>query len=157
MRSAIQGGILAGKADFEIWAAMYGIKINRYHTETCRFYEQPFRSAINNSNQTIIYCGVGSHHQNAIVEINIQIITLGDRKLLLNSKIYWPKAITTLLWPYELKAFSGIFNELKVNDYGITPMKKLSSTTTDITIKNHHTWGCPVYSWMQHNKETYLS
>ena len=28
---------------------------------------------------------------------------------------------------------------------GITSMEKFSGTTTEITIKNHHTWVCPVY------------
>ena len=32
-----------------------------------------------------------------------------------------------------------------MNYYSITPMEKFAGITTDITIKNHHTWGCPVY------------
>ena len=50
-----------------------------------------------------------------------------------------------MLWPYVLKAFAEELNLLKVGDDGITPMEKFSSTTTDISIKNNHTWGCPVY------------
>ena len=50
-----------------------------------------------------------------------------------------------MLWPYELKAFAEQFNVLKVDGYGITPMENFAGTTTYINIKNHHTWGCPVY------------
>ena len=44
-----------------------------------------------------------------------------------------------------MKAFSEQLNEIKVDDCGITPMEKFAGITTNITIKNHHTWGCPVY------------
>ena len=36
-------------------------------------------------------------------------------------------------------------NVLKLGGDRNTPMEKFPVTTTDITIKNHHTWGCPVY------------
>ena len=32
-----------------------------------------------------------------------------------------------------------------MEDDGITPMEKFAGTTTDITLKNCDTWGCPVY------------
>ena len=32
-----------------------------------------------------------------------------------------------------------------MDDDGITPMDKFVGTTTDITLKNHHTWVCPDY------------
>ena len=47
--------------------------------------------------------------------------------------------------PDVLKAFIDKLNLPKVNYYSITPMEKFAGITTDITIKNHHTWGCPVY------------
>ena len=36
-------------------------------------------------------------------------------------------------------------NELKVDDDGFTLMENFVSTKTDIIVKNHHTWVCPVY------------
>ena len=59
---------LEGKPAFEIWAAKFGVKNHRYHANNGRFSEQPFRSEIEDFNQTITFCGVGSHHQNAIVK-----------------------------------------------------------------------------------------
>ena len=64
----IQEGTLSGKTAFEIWTAISGVKINKYDIDNGRFSEQSFRSAIDGSNQTIIFFGVVSHHQNAIVE-----------------------------------------------------------------------------------------
>ena len=50
-----------------------------------------------------------------------------------------------MLCLYELKAFAEKFNGLNVDFGGINPMEKFSGTTTDITLKNHNTWGYPVY------------
>ena len=90
-------------------------------------------------------CGVGYHHQNAIVERKIETLTLGDRSFLLNAKRYFPEAITTMLCPYALKVFAEQLNVLNVDCDGITPMENVLGTTPDITIKNHHIWCCPVY------------
>ena len=49
--------------------------------------ERPFRSGIEDSNQTIKCCGVVSNNQNYIVEIKIKTITLGSRTLILHEKI----------------------------------------------------------------------
>ena len=68
-----------------------------YHADNGRFSGQPFRSAIEYSNQTITFCGVRSHHQNAIVESKIQILTLGSITLILHVKRYWLEAITKML------------------------------------------------------------
>ena len=50
-----------------------------------------------------------------------------------------------MLWTYALKYFAEKLNELKVDDDGITSMGEVLGTTKDITLKNHHTWGCTVY------------
>ena len=81
---------------------------------------------------------------NAIVERKIKTLTLESRTLHLYAKIYWPEEITTMLWPYSLKVFAEQLNVLKVDDNEITPMEKFSGTTTDIYLKNSHTWGFPV-------------
>ena len=58
----IQEETLSGKSTFEIWADTFGIKINRYHADNVRLSEEPFRSSIEVSNQTITFLGVGYHH-----------------------------------------------------------------------------------------------
>ena len=50
-----------------------------------------------------------------------------------------------MLCPYALKVSAEQFNELKVYGYSITPMENFPGKTTDITLKNRHTWGCPVH------------
>ena len=50
-----------------------------------------------------------------------------------------------MLWPYAMNAFVDQFNLLKVDDDGINTTEKFAGITIDINLKNHHTWGCPVY------------
>ena len=55
--------------------------------------------------------------------------------MILHAKIYWPEAITTILWTYSLNYFAEQLNVLKVYDDGINPMEKFVGTTTYIYIK----------------------
>ena len=77
-----------------MWASTFGAKIHIYHTYNGRFYLKPSRSSVEYSNHTITLCGIGSHHQNFIVERKIQTLTLGAGTLILHEKIYLPEAIT---------------------------------------------------------------
>ena len=49
-------------------------------------------------------CDVGYYHQNAIVEREIQTLTVGYITLLLHENIYCPEAMTKMLWPHKLRA-----------------------------------------------------
>ena len=65
--------------------------------------------------------------------------------MLLYANRYWTEAISKNLRPYILKAYEEKFNDLKLDEYVITTMENFPGTTTDITLKNHHTWVFPVY------------
>ena len=106
MIRTIQQDNLSGKSVFEIWAVTFWVKINRYYVDNGIFSAQPFISSIEDANQAIIFCEVGYHHQNAMAERKIQTIALRARTLLLHENIYWPEAITTILWTYALNDFS---------------------------------------------------
>ena len=82
------------------------IKIKGYHKDNKRCAEQPFRSSIENSNQTINVFGIGSHHKNATVKRKPQTLTLGTVTLFPHAKICFPEAITTMSRTYEVKAFA---------------------------------------------------
>ena len=83
---------LAGKSAFEIWADIFGIKTKIYHADNGRFSEQPFKSEIEYSNQTIKLYGVGYHHQNTIIKRKIETLTLWFPENLLN-------IVPSAVWP----------------------------------------------------------
>ena len=49
-----------------------------------------------------------------------------------------------MLCPYIMKAFLEQLNELKVDYDRVTTMHKISGTTSDINVKDHHTRLCLV-------------
>ena len=57
MGSTSQEQTLSGKVAFEIWNDTFGVEIKIYHAYNGKFSEQPFRSAIEDSNQTITIFG----------------------------------------------------------------------------------------------------
>ena len=75
IRSTRQEVKLSGKSAFGIWSANFAVKVHRCYAENGRFSEQPFGSSVENSNQKISFCGIGSHHQNSFVESKIQTLT----------------------------------------------------------------------------------
>jgi hypothetical protein len=98
------------------------------------------------SNQTIAFCGVGSHHQNGIAEQKMKDITLVGRTLLLHAKRMLPEYISTILWPFAIKCYEDQMNNSTFGADGRTPFETLAGLdSTPINLSNFHTFGCPCY------------
>jgi hypothetical protein len=59
---------LLAKSSFERHANEGGVSIISYRADNGQFADTGFQQAIKDSNQKIIYCAVGAHHQNGIIE-----------------------------------------------------------------------------------------
>eukprot|EP00804_Cyclotella_cryptica_P006358 CCRYP_010171-RA/>CCRYP_010171-RA protein AED:0.34 eAED:0.25 QI:0/0/0/1/0/0/2/0/539 len=94
---------LAAKQEFENRCATKGIKIEQYHAENGQFADPAWKEDCKLKNQKLTFCGVGAHHQNAIVERKIKDLTLTARTLLLHAMRFWPKYISQILWPFAIK------------------------------------------------------
>ena len=96
--------------------------------------------------QPITFCGVGAHHQNGITENTIKQLTLISRTLLVHAQGLWPEYITTMLWPYALKAAQDRMNQLNIDLDGRTPDMKFSGVVSKVLrLRDFHTFGCPCY------------
>ena len=136
---------LKSKHGYEREAATFGVKIKLYHADNLRFNDNNFMGDCITANQKITFCGVGAHHQNAVVESKIKILTNGARTVLLHAKRKWPKVITTVLWPFALQSVVERHNRLHLDQDGKSPLEKFSQTTKEIVVSDFHTWGCPVF------------
>ena len=56
------------KQCFERFCIERGVRIQHYHADNGIFASKGFREAIKLSGQTILFCGVGAHHQNGIAK-----------------------------------------------------------------------------------------
>eukprot|EP00956_Cyclotella_meneghiniana_P031729 scaffold84308_cov35-Cyclotella_meneghiniana.AAC.1 len=78
---------LAAKHEFERICATRGVKIKHYHADNGRFAEPAWKEDCTAQGQKLTFCGVGAHHQNAIVERKIKDLTLTARTLLLPNSL----------------------------------------------------------------------
>ena len=65
--------------------------------------------------------------------------------MLLHAIRHWPEMVSTILWPFALKAACERMNKLCINDDGVLPESMLASVPNSVQIQDFHTWGCPVY------------
>jgi hypothetical protein len=144
---------LLAKHAYEHFLASLGIESKGYHTDNGCFANKGFRDDCTFSNQTITFCGVGSHHQNGIAERKIKDITLGGQTLLLHAKRMFPEYVSTILWPFAMKCYEDRLNNLVHCADRRTPYKTLASLdAAPINTSNFLTFGCPCYvfdHWLQ--------
>lgn len=100
------------KAAFERVSAAHGITVKHYHADNGLFDTKALHHSIQNSNQTISFCGVNAHHQNGKAESAIKDVTQGARVALLHAAHHWPKATDAALWPSALKNFVNQRNSI---------------------------------------------
>ncbi len=120
-------------------------KIKSYHADNGTFAKEGFKDEVKEANQSITFCAVGAHHQSGIIERTIGELTHDARTMLLHAQRYWPEMISTLLWPYALKAAEYKHNHLRLDNDGKSRMQKFFNSDASIDIKLQHTFGCPVY------------
>ena len=136
---------LEAKQGFEQHSAASGVDIKAYHADNGIFATQGFRNQVQTSNQKISYCAVGAHHQNGIVERHIGILTHGARTNLLHAQRRWPAAIGSILWPFAWKDFERRYNNLFLDEDGLSPLNRFTGTTVRSDLRQFHPFGCPVF------------
>ena len=72
------------KGAFEAYANTYGVLIHHYHTDNGRFQDCAFCEAIEQTQQTLSFCGVNSHFQNGVAEKRIRDLQDNARMMLLH-------------------------------------------------------------------------
>ena len=96
--------------------------------------------------QKLTFCGVGAHHQNAIVERKIKDLILTACTLLLHAMRFCPEYISQILWPFAIKCAEDRISNLLIDIDGLTAEMKFSnSPSATVDLRNFHTFGCPCY------------
>ena len=68
MKNLMLSETLMAKHAYERFLASLGVDFKAYHADNGRFADKRFQDNCISNNQTITFCGVGSHHQNGIAE-----------------------------------------------------------------------------------------
>ena len=134
------------KNAYESKAAEFGVRVKSYHGDNGRFSETLWLSDVAEKNQQVTFCGVGSHHQNGIAEKRIRDLTEYARTLLVSANQTWPEAVKLALWPFALKEAERVFNELRIDDDGLTPIQRFARCRQKVELKHEHPLFCPVFA-----------
>ena len=75
------------KHAFERYASKVGVTVQEYQADNGRFAEADFIKDAHENGQTLGYCGVNAHFQNAVAERRIWLLQDQARTMLLHAKI----------------------------------------------------------------------
>ena len=134
------------KKSFEAFARSMGVQIKHYHADNGRFADNAFIQSVQDSGQTISYCGVNAHFQNGVAEKRIRDLQDQARKQVLHAKARWPKAVSIHLWPYALRNANYLRQVTPDQTDGTCPLQRFSGGDISHNPKVHHAFGCPVYA-----------
>ena len=137
---------MEAKQAYEAKADQHGVRVRSYHGDNGRFAEALWITDASEKNQSMSFCGVGSHFQNGIAEKRIRDLTEYARTLLVHGSQIWPEAVKLALWPYALKEAERIFNEFRVDDDGLTPLQRFAKVKAKPDLKQEHPLFCPTYA-----------
>jgi hypothetical protein len=137
---------LDAKLDYERQLLSFGVHIKGYHADNGRFAEDAWKDSCQVLNQTFRYCGVGSHHQNGVVERRIWDLSDSARASLLHAIHHWPECISKNLWPFAHKYACNIRNQVRPTDEKM-PEEIISGSPSSFTteLSQYHPFGCPAY------------
>ncbi len=139
---------LEAKLAFERYASKFKVQVKSYQADNGRFAENKFIAAIKEAGQTITFCGVNAHVQNAVVERRIRALQGQARTMLIHAQHRWPKAIDAHLWPYALRvARNKVHNStatLGREDFK-SPFELFAKSEVTPNLNHFQPFGCPVF------------
>ena len=133
------------KSAFERWARGHGVTVKHYHADNGVFADNLFRTAVQESGQTLSFCGVNAHHENGKVERRIRELQENARTMLIHAHKRWPEAISVHLWPYALRMANEMFNSMPSISTSKIPISVFSDTQVVPNPKMWHTFGAPAF------------
>jgi hypothetical protein len=138
---------IEAKVDFERYATKSNVRLQHYHADNGRFAENDFKAAVEAQGQTISFCSVNAHFQNAVAKRRIQTLQDQARTILIHAQSRWPEAVDAHLWPYALRMANEVHNSTPItgNKNGVTPMELFHKSKVQPNLMHFYPFGCPVF------------
>jgi hypothetical protein len=138
---------LEAKKAFERFALRHGVQVSQYQADNGRFAETVFLEHVRQAQQTITYCGVNAHFQNAVAERRIRVLQDRARTMLLHAKQRWPTAVEAYLWPYAIRLANEVHNatpDILRTDLK-SPLELFTKSSVTPDLGHFRPFACPVY------------
>ena len=138
---------LEAKLAFERYASKFKVHVKSYQADNGRFAENKFMAAVKEAGQTITFCGVNAHFQNAVAERRIRTLQDQARTMLIHAQHRWPKAIDAHLWPYALRVANEVHNSTPTigREDHKSPFELFARSEVTPNLNHFQPFGCPVF------------
>ncbi|KAI2493485.1 hypothetical protein MHU86_21066 [Fragilaria crotonensis] len=138
---------LEAKLAFERYASKFKVQVKSYQADNGRFAENKFMAAVKEAGQTITFCGVNAHFQNAVAERRIRTLQDQARTMLIHAQHRWPKAIDAHLWPYALRVANEVHNSTPTigREDHKSPFELFARSEVTPNLNHIQPFGCPVF------------
>ena len=138
---------LEAKLAFERFASKFKVPVKSYQADNGRFAENKFMAAVKEAGQTITFCGVNAHFQNAVAERRIRTLQDQARTMLLHAQHRWPKAIDAHLWPYALRVANEVHNSTPTigREDHKSPFELFARSEVTPNLTHFQPFGCPTF------------
>ena len=80
-----------------------GVKVKSFRAGNGILKSTEFRLELQDNDQHITFCGVGSHHQHGVTKRYIRTMVEKSRAVLLNAHDRWPEQIDMELWTFVFR------------------------------------------------------
>ena len=138
IRGTLAEEIIQAKEAYGCLLATHGTRVYTYR-ENNRIFSYPlFKKTVQTCVQKKIYCGVVYHHQNTIVELRTNELTLGRRTLILHTNRLCPEAVSITLCNLSPKVACQRHNILDMDEYRKTLEQKLVGVELQICPMDYH-------------------
>jgi hypothetical protein len=94
------GETLQSKHAFERFARASGVNIKSYRADNHPYQSKEFLADLEMQGQSVIYSGVGAHHQNGTAKRIIMTVMYWSRTMMIHQLLHWPDKYSSRLWPF---------------------------------------------------------
>jgi hypothetical protein len=139
---------LEAKLAFERFASKeVKVQVKSYLADNGRFAENKFMAAVKESGQTITFCGVNAHFQNAVAERRIRTLQDQTRTMFIHAQHRWPKAVDAHLWPYALRVANEVHNSTPTigREDPKSPFELFARSEVSPNLNHFQPFGCLVF------------
>lgn len=137
--------LLRSKSDFESFSRQHGVNLCSFRADNGVYASASIRASCSNANQSLTYCGVGSHWQNGLAERAIGTIQATARTILLHAMAKWPGTVTEAFWPFAINHAVHLYNISSRDGPHKSPWELFTGTPLPKHPSDSRVFGCPAF------------
>lgn len=142
------------KQEFEAFANKFSVKVANIRADNGMYAAKGFQTICEEKGQQLMFCTVGGHWQNGVVELAIGVVTRTVQTLLLHTIARWPGTVTKEFWPFAVRHACTFHNASIRADTGLSPHHMFTGHRAPWKLENFRVFGSPKYVLAKHLQDS---